>query len=160
MSTFNSQVYRDSAHNRLNAALGLLKAHHFIEAIYLSGVAVECMFLSFIRTESKHYDGKHSLDRLLTESGMADYVTCNRGYFHGLVTSVFRRWNNDLRYISISELRKRYNLLGLNRYNNQKKIKGDFVEFNAKEAFNTASLIIKEGEFAWLKKMNEKLRKT
>jgi hypothetical protein len=114
MSTFSSLVYRDSAQNRLKAARELLVAHYFIEAIYLSGVALECMFLSFIRTESKHYDGKHYLLRLLAESGIADYVKCDREYFHGLVTAVFRRWNNDLRYISMSELKQRYLSMGLN----------------------------------------------
>jgi hypothetical protein len=155
---FDALNYRDSAHKRLQAAQSLLKTQHYVEAIYFAGVALECMLISFIRTQREHIESGHYLLGLLAESGIADIVKCDRQEFHGLVTSVYRRWDNDLRYINLEGLKKRYKASGLHKAkklrndDKSKDIKGDFIENNAKAVFNSVSKIIKEGEIAWISK--------
>ena len=93
--------YRWAALDRVGAAELLHHAAKYGSAIYLAGVAVECMLRAYRVRIDPQFDARHDLPQLLTASGLQDYVPeKRRAEVAAALGDVWSRWKNDYRYAS------------------------------------------------------------
>ncbi len=71
---FRPQHYLDASIEQINSARRLHKQRRYSAAIYLAGVAVECLMLAYRIREKPEFESRHDLRSLLRESGMAGFV--------------------------------------------------------------------------------------
>ena len=140
--------YRWAALDRIRAAEVLHAAGKYGSAIYLAGVAVECMLRAYRVRVDPAFDARHDLRQLLTASGLENYVPeKRRAEVAAALGDVWSRWKNDYRYASddrvLRYLRDRGLTLG---------IKGDQVgqlKENSRRVFEKAHELVGLGEARW-----------
>jgi hypothetical protein len=139
--------YLAAGAERLRTATLVYGLDRFVEAIYLAGLAVECVLRAYARESQGVFDGRHDLRRLgrsLLEVGArwnrrqvlaaALLVICDRGM-------------NIYRYAPERRLRAELKTLQLDR-----GIRGDTLKENARRALAAATTIVAEGGGRWRKK--------
>ena len=137
--------YRWAAFDRIGSAEALHAAERYAAAIYLAGVAVECMLRAYRVRVDPEFDARHDLMQLLTSSGLQDYVPAKRrAEVAGALGDVWSRWRNDYRYASddrvLRDLRDRGLTLG---------IKGDPLKENSRHVLAQALALVGLGGARW-----------
>jgi hypothetical protein len=140
--------YRWAALDRIQAAQVLHATGKYGSAIYLAGVAVECMLRAYRLRIDPEFDARHDLRQLLTTSGLQDYIPGKRrAEVAAALGDVWSRWKNDYRYASddriLRDLRDRGLTLG---------IKGDQpgqLKENSRRVFEKAHELVGLGEARW-----------
>lgn len=143
---FPPEHYFQTALERMRQAQYLHdEGSSFALAIYVGGVAVECMLRAYKGRRDPMFDEKHHLLRLFAASGM---LRVNRdklrakgwtdaqidGHLQTLraaVNEVFRLWSNNYRFAS--EARLRAHLKQLTGY---RRIKGDYLREQSRQFLN------------------------
>src|SRR5438045_9770544 len=69
-----AEAYRDAAADRCDDAVALLESGRFAGAIWVSGVALECLFRAYRRRSSNQLDTGHDLKALYKTSKFAEHV--------------------------------------------------------------------------------------
>ncbi len=115
-------------------------------AIYVAGVAVECMLRAFKLLRTNEFDERHDLLLLFANSRMLDY---NEGgsasrRFVAWMNDVYNLWANDYRYAS--EARLRSELTARKLYCG---VKGDVLKGCAYRLLNAAEKLIERGVVIW-----------
>lgn len=105
-----------AALDRIRAAELLHSDAKYGSAIYLAGVAVECILRAYRVRFDPEFDSRHDLPALLTASGLQNYVPeKRRAEVAAALGDVWARWRNDYRYASddrvLRDLRKRKHLV-------------------------------------------------
>jgi len=134
-------------------------------AMYVGGVAVECMLRAFKRFKDQVFDERHDLSRLFRTSRMLDFDPDSlrarkynaqqiEEYFRELRATafeVYRLWSNDYRFASEERMRAHLKSMQLDR-----GIRGDFLKKRAEDLLTAAQTIIDAGVLQWksLKKSN------
>lgn len=148
--TFNPTHYLEASQERIKTAYKLQKDARFVAAIYLAGLAVECLLRAYRTRRNPQFDARHDLGDLLKASGIADFIPEKRRKELAIhFGEVWSRWKNDYRFASESRLKSRFKELHLDR-----GVKGDSLKHNASVVVNSAFAIINIGVPRWNSKMN------
>lgn len=142
---FLPEHYLETAGQRINDARILHNAARFSAAIYVTGVAVECMLLAYRTRIEPHFESRHDLKDLLKESGIAGFVRDNeQQQFAGYFGEVWSRWKNNYRYASDDRLRAQLKKLPGNW-----KVKGDVLKENSRVILDNGFQIVTLGAHRW-----------
>ena len=141
----NSDQYMDASLERIETARRLFEARDYVSAIYLAGLAVECMLRAYRTREEAEFDSRHDLQDLFKKSTILEFVpqgaTREFGEHFGQVWS---RWKNDYRFASKERLKVQFKRLKLDR-----GIKGDYLKENCRIVIDSAFAIITVGGQHW-----------
>jgi HEPN domain-containing protein len=127
-------------------------------AMYVAGVAVECMLRAFKMRKETTFDEKHDLERLFRASGMLkidpELLKAKglseeqaQAHFRGLqaaMVDVCRLWANDYRYASEARMRVHLKQRKLDR-----GVKGDCLKAKALSLLNASQQVISKGVYQW-----------
>ena len=156
---FPAEHYFQTATQRMRQAHYLYdEGSSFAIAIYVGGVAVECLLRAFKARCDPTFDEKHDLLRLFTSSGM---LRVDRAKLHNMnwtdaridehlrtlqssVNEIYRIWANNFRYASEERLRSH-----LKRITRHRRIKGDYLKEIARRFLDSAQKFIEKGVVQW-----------
>jgi HEPN domain-containing protein len=94
-----AEAYRDAAAERCADAAALLDAGRFACAIWVAGVAMECLFRAYHRRSSDRLDTGHDLKQLFRESGFSDHVAPRHVVrMANSISEVAKHWKHRYRY--------------------------------------------------------------
>jgi hypothetical protein len=156
---FPPDHYFQTAIQRMRQAQHLYQeGSSFALAIYVGGVAVECLLRAFKGRRDPTFDEKHHLLRLFAASGMlrvdraklrAKHWTDVQidGHLRTLqvaVNEIFRLWANNYRFASEERLRSH-----LKQITGHQKIKGDYLKEQARQFLSSAQKFIDKGVVQW-----------
>ncbi|MBI3462705.1 MAG: hypothetical protein HY000_06540 [Planctomycetes bacterium] len=156
---FPPEHYFQTATQRMRQAQYLYQeGSSFALAIYVGGVAVECLLRAFKGQRDSTFDEKHHLLRLFAASGMlrvdrdqlrAQQWTDARIDVHlrtlqVAANEIFRLWDNNYRFASEERLRAH-----LKKITGYQKIKGDYLKEQARQFLNSAQTFIDKGVVQW-----------
>jgi hypothetical protein len=130
----------------------------FALAIYVGGVAVECLLRAFKGRRDPTFDDKHNLLRLFASSGM---LRVDRGKLRTIgwseeeidrhlralqaaANEIFPVWANNYRYASEERLRSH-----LKRVTGYRKIKGDYLKELTRAFLNSVQRFLDKGVVLW-----------
>jgi len=128
-------------------------------AVYIGGLAVECMLRAFRFSKDTSFEGRHDLEDLLRAS---EFLSINqdrsrkRGFsqaefeqvsisLRSAMNEVVALWHNNLRFASEGSLRAYLNRIGRN-----KGIKGNALKKNSADMMNAAQLVVDRGVALWI----------
>lgn len=129
-----------------SASLGpLYERCNYALTVYVSGLAVECLFRVFREKKGLPFRSDHSLAELAEEAGSPNCLVGedHRRFLIALGDLVLR-WRNSHRFRSHEALRRFLKGLELDR-----RIKGDFVKENSRVASSAALEIVRIGVQKW-----------
>jgi hypothetical protein len=127
-------------------------------AIYVGGLAVECLLRAFKGLRDPTFDEKHHMLRLFAASGMLrvdrDKLRARQwtdaqidGHLRTLqvaVNEIFRLWANNYRFASEERLRSH-----LKKITGYQRIKGEYLKEQARQFLNSAQRFIDKGVVQW-----------
>jgi len=140
-----SDSYYTAARERIKEAQFLHENRYYILAMYISGLAVECILRAFRLLKDPTFDERHDLWRLWRSTELANV----RGeFYHEKIQSsmdtVMALWRNDYRFRSEAALRAYLKKIGSDR-----GIRGDFLKFNSKTLYEAAEEVVQFGVNRW-----------
>jgi len=139
--------YIGGAAERVQAARVMYDGGRYVDALYLAGVAVECVLRAYAKEENDEFDGRHDLLRLLKAATLEQFVgEKQRQSISAALGEVWARWKNNYRYAPDPRLRAEVKRLQLDR-----GIKGDALKENARVSLENALVIVNKGTFQWKK---------
>jgi hypothetical protein len=141
-----SDSYYTAARERIREARFLHENRYYTLAMYISGLAVECMLRAFRLLNDPTFDERHDLWLLWKSTELANVH--GRFYLAKIQTMlnvVVKLWNNDYRFRSETELRAY-----LKKSGNSRGIKGDILKFNSGEILQASAEIIRLGAGLWI----------
>jgi HEPN domain-containing protein len=153
---FNAQQYFTAATERMNQARILYnRDNSYALAMYVAGVAVECMFRSLKLLRTDDFDERHDLKRLFSNSHMLEYnkkleAGCRGSErtsaqnIQAWMNDVCIRWANDYRYASEDRLNSELKARELYR-----NVRGDVLKANTRLLLNAAEKLIERGAMIW-----------
>lgn len=142
---FRSEHYLEAAKERVFSAFRLYDSSRYAVAIYVAGVAVECLLRAYRLKKTNEFDERHDLSELMKGSSIADFIPIERKQeFGASLTTVWRRWKNNYRYASMSRLSTELREMGLFA-----GIKGDPLKENARVTLSAAEKLINAGVLSW-----------
>ena len=156
---FSPEHYFQTATQRMRQAHYLFKeSSSFALAIYVGGLAVECLLRAFKGLRDPLFDEKHDLLRLFAASRILriDHDRLHaknwsdpqiNGHLQTLrlaVNEVVRLWANNYRFVSEERLRSH-----LKKITGYRKIKGDYLKEEARKFLNSAQRFIDKGVILW-----------
>lgn len=139
--------YIGGASERIAAAYAMYTSARFVDAVYLAGVAVECILRAYA-DESEEFEGRHDLSRLMKAATLERvFGEKQRRTISAALGEVWSRWKNNYRYVPDPRLRKEIKRLQLDR-----GIRGDALKENARLTLENATIVVNKGTFQWKKK--------
>jgi hypothetical protein len=156
---FPPEHYFQTAVQRMRQARYLYQeGTSFALAIYVGGVAVECLLRAFKGLRDPVFDERHDLLRLFAASGIL-HVDRNKlrakqwtdakiddhlKTLRVAVNEVVELWANDYRFASEERLRSH-----LNKITSYKKIRGDYLKEQARRFLSSAQTFFDKGVMLW-----------
>jgi hypothetical protein len=156
---FPPEHYFQTAAERIRQAHYLYReGASFALAIYVGGLAVECLLRAFKGRHDPLFDEKHDLLRLFAASGIlrGDWDRLrSRGWteaqinghlqaLRGAVNNVVKLWGNNYRYASEERLRSH-----LKRLTGYRRIKGDYLKQQTRLFLASAQTFFDKGVVLW-----------
>jgi len=157
---FPSEHYFQTATERMRQARYLFEeSSSFALAIYVGGVAVECLLRAFKSRLDPTFDEKHDLLRLFSASGMlrVDHdklraknnwseaqIESHLSVLRAAVNEIYKVWANNYRFASEERLRAH-----LKKITGYRKIKGDYLKQQAQQFLNSAQKFMDKGVMQW-----------
>jgi hypothetical protein len=156
---FPPEHYFQTATQRIRQAHYLYKeSSSFALAIYVGGLAVECLLRAFKGRRDPTFDERHDLLRLFAASGMLrvdrdklremnwsdSQIDGHLRTLRVAANEIFRLWANDYRFVSEERLRSH-----LKKATGYRKIKGDYLKEQARRFLNSAQSFIDKGATLW-----------
>jgi hypothetical protein len=156
---FPPDHYFQTATQRMRQARNLFEdGSSYALAIYVGGVAVECLLRAFKGRRDPTLDEKHNLLRLFRASGM---LRLDREKLRALgwtdaridehmralqvaVNEIYKLWANNYRFASEERLRSH-----LKKSTRFRKIKGDCLKELARQFLNSAQKFVDKGVMQW-----------
>src|SRR5258705_901019 len=117
-----SQEYLTAASDHANALAAVFDSGHHALAIYLAGLALECMFRAFRQKRGLPFTQDHKLSKLGNEAGFPELVQeRHRIAFDAAINRLVGTWQNSHRFRS-NDVMRRF----LKKHNLDRGIKGDY----------------------------------
>jgi HEPN domain-containing protein len=140
--------YIDAAPERANAAQTLYHDRRYTEAVYLAGVAVECVLRAYAQDGGEAFDARHDLRQLFKAATLERFIGANqRKAVSAALGEVWTRWKNNYRYAPEGRMRKEVKRLGL-----EQGIKGDALKETARVVIENALVVVNKGKYQWKRK--------
>ena len=131
----------------------------FALAIYVGGVAVECLLRAFKGRRDPMFDEKHNLLRLFAASGMLQVdrdklrakdwtdarIDEHLRTLRAAANEIYKLWANNYRFASEECLRLHFKKIT----GYDKKIKGDYLKEQTRQFLSLAQKFIDKGVFQW-----------
>jgi len=147
MDPLGSEDYREGSLLRLKEAQTLSDNAHWVGAIYLAGRAVEAIFRSLLRQQSKKLETGHDLKQMLTRARfLMSLSETEDDKLNEAVNEVATVWRNDLRFAGEKRVRRQLKASGRMHNIGQKRVKGDPLKANAKSVLEACERIVTIGE--------------
>ena len=159
---FTAEEYYRAAVERMRQARTIHNSgENYALAMYVSGLAVECILRAFRWRKDRSFEGRHDLEDLLKSSELltiSDERSVKRGTsdddkresskeLRAAVSEVVALWHNNLRFASETSLRAFLRAKG-----RLHGVKGDVLKKNSADLLNSAQVIIDRGVVLWLSK--------
>lgn len=142
---FRPEHYLEASKERVFSAFLLYDSSRYADAIYLAGIATECVLRAYLLRKSTEFDKRHDLPVLMKQSSIADFIPAQlRHEFGASLTSIWKRWKNNYRYASMPRLSSEYRDMGLFA-----GIKGDPLKENARITLLSAEKLVNAGVLSW-----------
>ncbi len=140
-----SELYYKAAVARIQEAQHLQAHGYFVLAMYVSGLAVECMLRAFRLLDDSVFDERHDLLLLWKHTELAKIADEPvHDAMYSAITRVAVLWRNDYRFSS-TEAVKSY----LKKMRKDRGIKGDFLKYNSQKLYQAAAEVILIGMKKW-----------
>lgn len=140
--------YIEAPPQRTDAARTLYGDQRYTEAVYLAGVAVECVLRAFAQDGGEAFDARHDLRLLFKAATLERFVgEKQRQIVSVALGEVWARWKNNYRYAPEEGMRKELKRLKLDR-----GIKGDALKETARVTIENALIVVNKGTFQWKNK--------
>jgi hypothetical protein len=137
--------YLDASRSRMETARRLHDQYRFSAAIYLAGVAIECLLRAYILRRDPAFDSRHDLSEMLKRSELADFVRAkDRIDVSAWLGTIWARWKNNYRYASDERLQSEFKRLAHDR-----GIKGNYLKENSSQVIEAAFQLRAIGERRW-----------
>jgi hypothetical protein len=145
---FRPEHYLEASQERIDDARRLHNMKRYAAAIYLAGVAVECLLIAYKTRENAEFESRHDLASLLRESGIAGFIhRRDRTKLLVMLGEVWSRWKNNYRFASQERLLSEFKRLKLD-----KGFKEDILKPNSDMIISNAFEIIRMGIRQWTSK--------
>lgn len=156
---FPPEHYFQTAMQRARQAQYLYReGASFALAVYVGGLAVECLLRAFKGRRVPTLDERHNLVRLFAASGMLRLDRSKLrakkwtegeidSHMHSLQTAaneIFRVWANSYRFASEERLRSH-----LKEITGYQKIKGDYLKEQTRRFLNSVDKFMEKGLVLW-----------
>jgi hypothetical protein len=156
---FPPEHYFQTAAQRIRQAQHLYEAGaSFALAIYVGGLAVECLLRAYKGRRDPTFDERHDLARLFKASGMLDIdpdmlrakqwtdeqIESHLGALRVAANIIFQMWSNTYRFASEERLRSH-----LKKATGYRKIKGDYLKEQTRQFLNAAQSFMNKGVVQW-----------
>jgi hypothetical protein len=156
---FPPDHYFQTATQRMRQAQHLYnEGFSFALAIYVGGLAVECLLRAFKGRRDPTFDEKHHLLNLFAASGMLrvdskklrakdwtdEQIDAHLRTLRVAVNEIFRLWANNYRFASEERLRSHFKEI-----TGYQSIKGDYLKEQARRFLNSAQRFIDKGVVLW-----------
>jgi hypothetical protein len=140
-----SDDYRRAALERIGEANALRRDERFALAMYVAGVAAECMLRAY-HHEDRPFDERHDLVLLFGHCDLERLGDSARRRLRGPLQTIHLLWSNTFRFAPESMVRQHLHRAGLDR-----DVPGDANPLKAKciELFNACSEVVTVGELRW-----------
>jgi hypothetical protein len=160
MRPLKPEHYFRAALERMGQAVGLYHQENSLAlAMYVAGLAVECLLRAFKGKRDPTFGEKHDLLRLFKASGLLNMNLDNlrlkglpedqaKKYIQDLkvaVNDIHLLWSNIYRFASEQRLRTHLK----NQVNLRRGVKGDILKANALRLLNAAKRFIDKGIVLW-----------
>lgn len=140
----DAETYREAAREHATLARELYTNGHYVYAVYIAGVSVECMLRAEVAGDE--FDSRHDLRSLLRDSRLLQTVTTEQAAtIAAALGNLWARWRNTHRYLSVAGL-KRYVV----DHRLHIRVKGDPVKETARIAVESSLIILGRGTASWL----------
>lgn len=140
-----AETYYRAAIERTEDAHLLHTQMHYSLAMYVSGLAVECMLRAFRLLTDTSFEERHDLWRLWKKTALADiYIEPAYSQIYQNLITVTTLWKNDLRFHSQSELKS-----FLKSASQDRGVKGDALKYLGKKLYESAIELIRIGGKRW-----------
>ncbi len=147
---FRPEHYLAASQEQIDAARRLHNERHYPAAIYLAGVAVECLLLAYRTRKNPEFESRHDLRTLFKESGIAEFISQkDQRKLPAMMGEIWSRWKNNYRFASYDRLNSEFRRLKLDR-----GIKGEILKPNSDVLIKNAIEIINMGVRRWNSKKN------
>lgn len=145
--THKPVVLYQASVERIQEARHCLKGGHWVAAIYLAGLAVECILQAIAIHQGAPHDARHDLTKWLSKCPRSLQGTLKSSEVRSEWNRIGTVWYNNIRYLS------KAGLLGHLRYIGRAEgIKGSgdsVLKANAKRLVDSASAVHKKGLGTW-----------
>ncbi len=142
--SFGVETYRDGALQRIGDARILKDEERFSLCMYCGGVAVEGMLRALCCIQSKEFDERHDLRKLVVRVRDLGLLASDRDLvFMSLVNKVARKWKNTMRFSSDAHVRRFF--MSISTRGGKKPA----MKYITTEFFNDCSKIVRRCEVLW-----------
>ncbi|HVC97993.1 MAG TPA: hypothetical protein VND64_30255 [Pirellulales bacterium] len=156
---FPPEHYFQTATQRMRQAhYAYQEGSSYALAIYVGGVAVECLLRAFKGRHDPTFDERHDLLRLFAASGM---LRLDRDKLRAIdwtdaridehlrtlqvaVNEIYKLWANNYRFASEERLRAH-----MKKSTGYQRIRGDYLKEQARRFLNSAQMFIDKGVVQW-----------
>ncbi len=139
------EAYMKAGVEHLSTLDELYERRHYVIALYLSGLAVECLLRAYRMRIDAAFDARHNLYAMSKSSGFQNVVPIEyAARYADVLATVASRWSNSLRYKPEGALKRFFKQAGLDR-----GIKGDFIKENVRRAINASIELVSLGQTRW-----------
>ena len=143
----DAEDYFAAAQDHAAALAATYKNQNYVLTVYVSGLAVECLFRAFRHRKGLPFTSEHKLARLAEEAEFSELVPeMDRAAYDADLAELVVRWRNDHRFRSIEALRRFLKGLKLDR-----GIRGNYVKENARLISSAAIRLLGLGVQRWQK---------
>lgn len=158
---FTAEHYYRAANERMIEATLLYERQRWGLAMYVAGLAVECLLRAFRCWRDPVFDSRHDLRLLFRESGIMrlhqdrlerrglslEEINDAIAEFAAANDVVVRLWRNDYRFAAEAHIRG-----WLNDIRAYHGIKGDVLKANARRMLDASETIVDAGVLLWTSK--------
>jgi len=141
-----AEDYRRAAGERVTEAGELRRAQRYTLAMYVAGVAAECMLRAYHRADAA-FDERHDVIELLKECNLDRLGEVAMTRLRAPVQTVHLLWSNSLRYFDERRIRAYLKSMRQDRRGLQRG--ADFLKVRAKELEDACLEIVTVGEDRW-----------
>lgn len=144
-SEFSANGYLAAALEHQSSLDLLYQRRQYVLAMYVAGLAVECVFRAYIQRRTNEFDSRHNLYELARTSSFVDRVPLSHvAEYTRAVSEVAGRWANSHRYRSSAAMQAYLKRMKLDR-----GIRGDALKENARRIINAANALVELGATLW-----------
>jgi len=137
--------YRLAALERIGDADGARRQERFGVAMYLAGVAAECMLRAY-HHEDRPFDERHDLVLLFKDCDLERLGDDARTRLRGPIQTIHMLWRNDFRFAHEEMLRLHFRRTGLDRDVHRD---ANPVKVKCIALYNACHTVVSMGELRW-----------